>query len=151
MVGMPEVYRAPMRSRSDDVDLQATIERARRLGLCGFGQLVRDPGEKARLRRRVARFEAMADGSFVWTRDAEGLYWLGRIEGPYFYDRDAGAAAVDLVHVRPCRWLTEPVLESDVPAAVVTTFGRGGRNFQQTHDSAVGPQTACIWEERLSR
>jgi hypothetical protein len=149
MIGMPEVYRAPMRSRSDAIDLRATIERARRLGVCGFGQLVRDRGEKARLARRVARFEAIADGSFVWTRDAEGLYWLGRIEGPYFYDGDAAAAAVDLVHVRPCRWLAEPVLEFDVPAAVVTTFGRGGRNFQQTHDSAVGPQTARIWEERL--
>jgi hypothetical protein len=143
MNGMPEVYRAPMRSRSDDVDLRATIERARRLGLCGFGQRVVD--DEQRLDRRVARFAAIDDGSYVWTRDTEGLYWLGRIAGPYFYDDDADAAAVDLVHVRPCGWLPEPVLESDAPAAVVATFGRGGRNFQQTHDAAVGRQTARIW------
>jgi hypothetical protein len=148
---MPDVYRAPMRSRSDAIDLRATIARARGLGLCGFGQLVRDRREEARLARRVARFVTLADGSFVWTRDAEGLYWLGRIEGPYLFDGEPAAAAVDLVHVRPCRWLAEPVLECDVPAAVVATFGRGGRNFQQTHDSAVGPQTARIWKERLSR
>ena len=146
---MPDVYRAPMRSRSDDVDVRATIDRARRLGLCGFGQRVRDGGEDERLARRVARFKAIADGSFAWTRDGDGLYWLGRIEGPYFYDRDAEAVAVDLVHVRPCRWLPEPVLESDVPAAVAATFARGGRNFQQTHGDAVGPATARVWRERL--
>jgi hypothetical protein len=151
MVDMPEVYRAPMRSRSDDVDLRATIERARRLGLCGFGQRVRDRGEAQRLDRRIARFAEIDDGSFVWTRDADGFYWLGRIEGPYFYDDDAAAAAVDLVHVRPCRWLSAPMLESDAPPAVVATFGRGGRNFQQTHDSAVGAQTARLWEDRWPR
>ncbi|MBE1551143.1 hypothetical protein GGC64_005203 [Mycobacterium sp. OAS707] len=145
---MPEVFRAPMRSRSDDVDPRATIERARRLGLCGFGQRVRDRGEKERLARRVARFAEIEDGAFVWTRDVDGFYWLGRIEGPYFYDDDADATAVDLVHVRRCRWLPEPALESDAPAAVVATFSRGGRNFQQTHDPDVGPQTARLWEER---
>jgi hypothetical protein len=151
MVGMPEVYRAPMRSRSDDVDLQVTIERARRLGLCGFGQRVRDRAEAQRLARRVARFAEIPDGSFVWTRDDEALYWLGQIEGPYFYDHDAVAAAVDLVHVRPCRWLPDPVLESDAPAAVIATFGRGGRNFQKMHYSAVAAQTAWVWEKRLGR
>jgi hypothetical protein len=151
MIDMPEVFRAPMRSRSDDVDLRATIERARRLGLCGFGQHVRDRGEKERLARRVARFAEIEDGAFVWTRDVDGFYWLGRIEGPYFYDDDPDATAVDLVHVRRCRWLPEPVLESAAPPAVVATFGRGGRNFQQTHDAAVGPETARLWSERLDR
>ena len=145
---MPAVYRAPMRSRSDDVDLRATIERARRLGLCGFGQRVRDRGEEQRLARRVDRLAEIDDGSFVWTRDGDGLFWLGRIEGPYFYDDDAAALAADLVHVRPCRWLPEPIVESDVPSAVVATFGRGGRNFQQTHGAAVGPQTERIWASR---
>lgn len=148
MVAVPDVYRAPMRSRCDEIDLGATVDRARRLGLCGFGQRVRDRGEQGRLARRVARFADVADGSFVWTRDADGLYWLGRIDGPYFYDDDEAATAVDLVHVRPCRWLPEPTLESDVPAAVIATFERGGRNFQQTHDATVGPDTERIWTER---
>jgi hypothetical protein len=149
MIAMPDVYRAPMRSRSDDIDLGATVDRARRLGVCGFGQRVRNRGEAERLARRVGRFAEAEDGSFVWTRDADGLYWLGRIHGPYFYDDDETAAAVDLVHVRPCRWLREPVLEYDVPAAVIATFGRGGRNFQQTRGGAVGPQTARIWQARV--
>jgi hypothetical protein len=134
------VYRAPMRSRRDDVDFGATIARARERGLCGFGVAAND-----RLVRRIDRFRDVADGSFVWTRDADGLYWLGRIVGPYFYDADDDAAAVDLVHVRECDWLPTPLREPAVPAAVVATYRRGGRNFQQTHDSTVGAETLRIW------
>jgi hypothetical protein len=148
MTGMPDVYRAPMRSRSDGIDLQPTIDRARARLVCGFGRLVTRPRDEQRLARRIDRFAEIRDGSFVWTRDARGLFWLGRIDGPYFYDDDTAAAAVDLVHVRPCIWLTAPLLESEVPTAVVTTFGRGGRNFQQTHDPTVGPETERICNER---
>ncbi|MDG5485993.1 GAF domain-containing protein [Mycolicibacterium gadium] len=140
---MPEVYRAPMRSRRDDIDPRSTVGRALAKGVVGFGDAGADDD---RLDRRVARFADVADGSFVWTRDADGLFWLGRIEGPLFYD-DAGAA-VDLVHVRRCRWIAEPVLEPEVPSAVLATFARGGRNFQQTHDPEVGEQTAAIWRAR---
>jgi hypothetical protein len=138
------VYRAPMRSRREHVDFGATIERARTLGLCGFGG-PRDSPSDNRLARRIARFREVEPGSFVWTRDPDGLYWLGRIEGPYFHDDDDAAAAVDLVHVRPTRWLGEPVLEPDVPGAVVATFQRGGRNFQRTHDPNVGTDSERIW------
>ncbi len=87
------------------------------------------------------------DGSFVWTRDVDGLYRLGRIDGPYRYDSSAAALAVDLVHVRPCTWLAEAMTEAGVPAAVIATFARGGRNFQQTHDEAAELQTARIWSD----
>jgi hypothetical protein len=133
-----------MRSRDDSVDPAASLHRALRQGLVGFGCA----GADDRLDRRVARFAAADEGSLVWTRDADGLFWLGRIDGPYRYD--PAGAAVDLVHVRPCRWLAEPLLEPYVPAAVVATFGRGGRNFQQTHAPDVGPHTLRLWEARSS-
>ena len=98
---MVAIYRAPMRSRNDAVELQATINRARRLGQCGFGQSVRGCAEQERLVRRVARFAELDEGSFVWTRDTDGWFWLDRISGPYFYEADETAAAVELVHVRP--------------------------------------------------
>jgi hypothetical protein len=151
MSHMSAVYRAPMRSRSDAVDARATIERARRHGLCGFGRLVRGPRERDGLARRVARFASVADGSFVWTRDPDGLFWLGRICGGYRYDTDGAAAKVDLVHVRPCDWLPDPLLEPQVPHAVVATFGRGGRNFQQTHHPSVSQETQRIWDARALR
>ncbi len=136
------MYRAPLRSRRDDVDHQHAINRARALGLCGFGE----HGHGDQLPRRVARFAEVPEGSFVWTRDVDGLYWLGRISGPYFYD--AGGVSVDLVHVRGCQWRDTPVVESDCPAAVVATFGRGGRNFQQIHDAQVADQSLRLWEHR---
>ncbi|KUH83770.1 hypothetical protein AU186_15415 [Mycobacterium sp. GA-1999] len=136
-----------MRTRRDDIDPQGAIDRALAMGLVGFG----DAGFGDRLARRIARVADIHDGSFVWTRDADGLFWLGRIDGPYRRDDHADAVAVDLVHVRPCRWLVEPVGESGVPAAVLATFGRGGRNFQQTHSPDVGPQTERIWHSRVGR
>jgi len=139
------VYRAPMRSRRDDIDVAATLERALARGLCGFGGPKKPSDE--RVGRRIERFRDVDEGSFVWTRDPNGLYWLGRITGPYFYDSDDEAAAVDLVHVRECRWLAAPLLEQSVPAAVVATFRRGGRNFQQTHDFTVSAESLQLWSE----
>lgn len=138
-----------MRSRNDAVEPQATIDRALRHGLCGFGQLVARPGERERLARRVARFAEVDEGSFVWTRAADGMFWLGRICGPYAYD-DAGAS-VDLVHVRPSAWLSVPILEQEVPPAVVATFGRGGRNFQAIRHASIGDETQRIWDKRTNQ
>ncbi|OBK72466.1 hypothetical protein [Mycobacterium sp. 1274761.0] len=139
------VYRAPMRSRRDDVDWGAAVERALTTGVCGFGGPKKPSDE--RLARRIERFRDVDNGSFVWTRDTDGLYWLGRIHGPYFYDNDDAAAAVDLVHVRECHWLATPLPEQKVPAAVIATFRRGGRNFQQTHDRSVVAESQHIWDE----
>lgn len=47
--------------------------------------------------------------------------------------------------------MPEPLLEPEVPAAVVATFGSGGRNIQQTHSPPVGPETAQIWDEHSKR
>jgi hypothetical protein len=148
---MTAVYRAPMRSRCDAVGASAAVRRALGLGLCGFGQLVRAPAEEDRLERRVARFADVENGSFVWTRDGDGMFWLGQISGPYFFDVDDDAKAVDLVHVRPCDWLSKPLPESDVPSAVVATFGRGGRNFQQTHHPSIDAETQQVWESGAHR
>ncbi|MDT5338589.1 MAG: hypothetical protein QOD90_4094 [Mycobacterium sp.] len=153
-----DVYRAPMRSRRDDVDVQATIDRAMSLQVCGFGGILHPPPpnldgavESAirqyddRLARRIERFAAALDGSLVWTRDANLLFWVGRIAGPWSYDPSDVAAEVDLVHVRPCEWSESPISEHEAPAAVLATFGRGGRNLQQIHDTAVGVVSQRIW------
>lgn len=148
---MVAVYRAPMRSRNAAVEPQATIDRARRVGVCGFGRLVSSSAEQGRLARRVARFAELDEDSFVWTRDTHGWFWLGRISGPYGYDPRKTARAVDLVHIRPCEWLSIPILEQDAPAAVVATFNRGGRNFQEIHNPSVGGETQRIWDSRIHR
>lgn len=139
---MMPVYRAPMRSRRDDIDHAAAVRWALAHGIVGVGEATDERAE-----RRLERFIAAPVGAFVWTRDPDGAAHLGRITGPWRLD-DRGTH-VDLVNVRECDWAAEPVDASLVPDAVRQTFARGGRNFQQTHPGDVEAQTSAVWE-RLS-
>ncbi|WP_036299048.1 hypothetical protein, partial [Microbacterium sp. C448] len=100
-----------------------------------------------RLAARLARFADAPDGAFVWTSDPDGLLWLGRLEGEWYYDARPGAAEVDLIHVRPCRWLVAPVAEHRVPAGVRATFARGGKNWQRIRSAAVFEASTRLWED----
>ncbi len=125
------VYRAPMRSRRDDVDFGATIERALARGLCGFGAtgaIGRTCGPPHRAVPRCRR------GSFVWTRDPEWAV-LARSHRRSVLLRQRWRAPPSTSSTSAnADWLAAPLLEQPVPAAVVATFRRGGRNFQQTHE-----------------
>ncbi len=129
-----------MRSRRDDVDPALAVRRALDLGLCGIGAPLTD-----RDRARLDRFCAVPDGSYVWTRDDTGFH-LGRLTGPCVDDQDPAAVAADLVHVRRCDWLPEPVDPALVPQQVSYAFSRGGRNFQQIGVPDAAATTANIWE-----
>lgn len=157
MSEMP-VYRAPMRSRDDAVPRGVGPERALELGICGIGgRLEPAPGSLAealvaadaqsgiRLAWRIERFAKAPIGAFVWTRDVDGLTYLGRIAGPWAYDAGEEAAAADLVHVRRCEWLAEPIDPADVPAGVQATFTRNGRNWQRIHDDDAERLSAVLW------
>jgi hypothetical protein len=150
------VYRAPMRSRRDDLPIGSAVERAFQLGLCGFGGILDPPPADlddavdataltydVRAARRLRRFSEVPVGAFVWTRELDGLYRLGRLSGPWYYDADG--SAVDLVHVRRCDWTPTPFPEPAVPAGAAYTFARGGRNFQRINDVATEQATAAIW------
>ena len=136
------VYRAPLRSRRDDVDHAAAVDRALRLGVVGVGEATDERAE-----RRLERFAAAPVGAFVFTRHPDGRTYLGRVTGPL--RRDDDGVDVDLVNVRDCDWADEPVDPALLPPAVAQTFARGGRNFQQTHPGDVEAETARLWR-RLS-
>lgn len=153
------MYRAPMRSRRDDVDPGAATLRALATGVCGIGGAV-DPApddlddaltlvarqHDERTARRLARFAGIPDGAFVWALlPPDGSYRLGRLTGPWRYDGSAAARDADLVHVRDCDWLPEPVPGPEVPAGTLRTYARGGRNLQRTHDAGIGEQTVAVW------
>lgn len=157
MSEMP-VYRAPMRSRDDAVPRGVGPERALELGICGIGgRLEPAPGSLAeavvtadaqsgiRLAWRIERFAKAPIGAFVWTRDVDGLIYLGRIAGPWAYDAGEDAAAADLVHVRRCEWLARPIDPAEVPAGVRATFARNGRNWQRIHDVDAERLSAVLW------
>jgi hypothetical protein len=100
-------------------------------------------GEKAA--RVLARFIGLPDGTFVWTRQSDGAYRLGRITGHWHYDDSPAAREVGIHHVRPARWSPRRFGDRDVPAGVARAFARGGRNLQRTHDHAAERQTAAYW------
>ena len=158
------VYRAPMRSRDDDVSDGAAVERALATGVCGVGGRLDDAPDSIadalaavdaafgeRMARRLDRFASVDDGAPVWTRDADGFLWLGRITGPWRYDASEEARDVDLVHVRPCDWLERPVEPAIVPAGVLEAFARGGRNWQSITRADTARLTAAIWQSRGGR
>lgn len=130
-----------MRSRREDVDPYGAVERALLVGLCGMGEVTDE-----RSARRLGRFAAVGNGAFVWTRDGDGLTYLGRLTGALRHDDEPASAAVDLVHVRACTWLPDPVSDVQLPRAVASTFARGGLNFQQIHDPQVERETFTLWE-----
>lgn len=156
----PPVYRAPMRSRCESVPEGAAVERALRLGLCGMGGSL-DTAPSAlgvalravdarfgeRTARRIERFASAPDGAFVWTRDIDALTWLGRLTGPWRYDPTLEAAHVDLVHVRSCEWIRDPVHPALIPDGVGASFGRGGRNWQRIGAPDVPGLTAALWDQ----
>lgn len=157
----PGVYRAPMRSRDDGVADGAAVDRALAIGVCGVGgRLDGVPDSIAdalaavdaafgdRMARRLERFVSAAERSFVWTRDADGFLWLGRIAGPWRYDASDEARDVDLVHVRDCDWLDSPVDASAVPPGVHESFARGGRNWQSITRADAARLTAAVWDSR---
>jgi hypothetical protein len=137
------VYRAPMRSRRDHVEPFAAVERALMVGLCGMGEALDE-----RAVRRLERYAEVADGALVWTRDVDGLTYVGRLGGGHRRDDSAAAVAVDLVHVRDCEWRPGPVPDHELPPAVSRTFARGGRNFQQIHHPDVSRQSTDVWERQ---
>ncbi|AWH94934.1 GAF domain-containing protein [Dietzia psychralcaliphila] len=152
------LFRAPMRSRDDGIADGAGVERGLRNGLCGMGGRLRSTPSSLveaidaaaaqhdhRVARRLERFAEVPDGVYVWTRDVDGHYWLGRLGGPWRYDDAEEAHSVDLVHVRDCLWRSEPTDRSSVPAAVRATFARGGRNWQRIRSEIGADETAELW------
>lgn len=110
----------------------------------GFGAAPGGEQYDPRTSALIERFAAVAAGALVWARDPDGLFRLGQLTGPWSYDADPAAVAADLVHVRSCDWSDRPWVEHEVPAAVLATFRRGGRNFQRIRAESAGrPPSGC--------
>jgi hypothetical protein len=154
----PAIHRAPMRARSVDAPPGAGARFGLAAGVVGIGEPLASPPlslddaveataaeHGAKAARMLRRFAHLPDGAFVWTRDADGLFWLGRVDGPWGYDGTPAALGVGIPNVRPATWLDRPFGGDEVPAAVAATFARGGRNLQRTHDRGAERRTAELW------
>ncbi len=60
-------------------------------------------------------------GDLCWTRDLNGNYYLGLVEGDWYYDASEENRRYDMVNFRPCRW-SSPMKVDNVPGKVVNSF-----------------------------
>lgn len=153
------IYRAPMRARDRDAPEGAGAAFGVAHDLVGTGdeldvvpatidEAVAAAGDRhgAKAARMLRAFADLADGTFVWTREERDVYRLGRIVGPWHYEDSPAARRVGIHHVRPTRWLPVRFDHERTPAAVLHTFGRGGRNLQRTHDEDAEIATRALWD-----
>lgn len=148
-----------MRARSREVAAGAGAEWAIAQGLVGMGEALEQSPETVldavqalertneKAGRMLWRFAGLPSGTFVWTRERDGSYRLGRIAGGWRYEDSAEARAVGICQVRPAEWAARAFGEDEVPAAVSETFARGGRNLQRIADGDAERATAQLWRD----
>lgn len=67
--------------------------------------------------------EKVSIGDLVWTKTEDGLFWLARITGDWYYDSSRAAKKADMVNQRPAM-IVEIGGRDDVPSRVA----KGGRH-----------------------
>jgi hypothetical protein len=80
----------------------------------------------------------------VWTRTADGIYYLAQFTGPWEYRGGPVHDALDLSNIRPAR-IEQIGSETEVPGAVVRRFSRQGQAFSAVHDESAARYSALIW------
>lgn len=149
-----------MRSRTREAPPGAGAEFALARGLVGIGEpvdvspaglaeavLLVTQSHGVRAGKMLSGFAGVPEGTFVWTRQVDRDYRVGRIWGPWRYETSRAAQEVGIPHVRPAVWSPRHFGEGDVPPGVARAFARGGRNFQRAHDLEAERRTAEHWEQ----
>jgi hypothetical protein len=95
-----------------------------------------------------ALHERMEIGDLVWSRNWDGVYFLGRVHGQWQYSNDPAHRSADIVNFRRCKWYRAGLVD-DVPGAVRNSFSRG-RTLQRVEDEAAAAYSKRLLN-RLSR
>ena len=77
----------------------------------------------------------MSVDDLCWTRDRNGNYYIGRIEGDWEYRSTVDYRNAGVVNVRPCRWFRTGG-EDSVPGKVLNNF-RASAAVQQVRDKTA--------------
>lgn len=87
-------------------------------------------------------------GDFIWTRDTDGNYRLGRFrDSPWEYlspDDNPEAKAVDLQQQRKVEWLPHAFPSSEVPGAVIRSFVGRSSSFQRVRSEGARDYTRLV-------
>ncbi|OZI07012.1 hypothetical protein BWI93_17045 [Siphonobacter sp. BAB-5385] len=71
-------------------------------------------------------------GDYVWARDKNGNYYLGCIQGDWYYSNDPLHLELDIPNQRACEWI-KVGSEENVPGKIVACF-RPAKTFQAIYD-----------------
>ena len=80
-----------------------------------------------------------------WTRNSDGIYYLGRITGDWEYENTHENREADVVNVRDCEWYEVGLVDS-VPGKVVNSFIQP-RTAQQVNGDSVNLYSRYLYNQ----
>jgi len=104
-------------------------------GIYGTGELSRVRYLKDKLKK----------DDLIWTRDAEGKYYLGKVTSEWEYYSNSEAQDADIVNVVRCEIHKAPSVD-DVPGKVVACF-RSPRTIQAIRDKTASDYSKYLWNK----
>jgi len=107
-----------------------------------------DKGNKSWWPAWNAFYNKMKIDDLIWTRDWDGIYYIGRIKGHWYYDTSDDASNADIVNVRECDWKKIGTIAS-VPGKLVNCF-IPARTLQKVNDETVNLFSKIIYNEKTN-
>ena len=77
----------------------------------------------------------MRVGDLIWTRNRQGVYFLGKIAGDWRHEVGPDYLAADIANVRPCTWAKVGAMDN-VPGSVINAF-RPASTVQRVSDPSA--------------
>ncbi|MCB9447137.1 MAG: hypothetical protein H6585_02185 [Flavobacteriales bacterium] len=84
----------------------------------------------------------------VWTRDIQGVYYIGHITSDWRYEYESHFKKADMVNVRSCNWIKVGTVEA-IPGKVVNSF-IPARTVQKVADEQVRIYSMFIFNKLTS-
>lgn len=156
---MVQTWRIHIRPKAGKADAPYSFGLCLDRGVLGCGWAV-DVAEDARLSpeeylklnevehgqgqsRTVRLLMGIEEGDLIWTRSTTGIYYLGKVVGPWEYRAGREYVDADVVNVRPVRFI-EVGTEDQVPGSIVSCF-RPSRTLQRIMDETANLYSRTFW------
>jgi len=92
-----------------------------------------------------ALLHRMKVGDLIWTRNRQGVYFLGRITDDWRHEVGPDFLAADIANVRPCIWAKVGAMDN-VPGSVINSF-RPASTVQLVTDSSAALYSQLLFGE----
>lgn len=89
--------------------------------------------------------ENLKKDDLIWTRDAEGNYYLGKVVSEWEYFSNPEAQDADIVNIVRCELIKVPSID-DVPGKVVACF-RPSKTIQSIRDETASNYSKYLWNK----